>query len=204
MGLCVTCELAGDAWLLPNCIRVAGWSHNFGNAMKAACKYVDEWPLVLRGLRALTKFLRNKQWRTHLKQYMEKLGTDVATREASKLGKAFRPNFIKWRYETVHDVIHDLMELRIVCVDFLKDVKDIFPSFQDGELADELETACAWEEMWSFLRVFLTFVLGPLEKARRWGMICACCQEVCCVMNGWLASFCHLAAFASLNIALAQ
>jgi hypothetical protein len=53
-----------------------------------------------------------------------------------------------------------------------------FNAFQNKELLKQVIGACGRRELWSFVKVFLTQVLEPLESARRWGMVCDCCNEL--------------------------
>jgi hypothetical protein len=50
--------------LLPNALRLAGWSHMFGNLMKHAAQSLEEWKVILKHLRALCRFFRVRAWRS--------------------------------------------------------------------------------------------------------------------------------------------
>ena len=50
--------------------------------------------------------------------------------------------------------------------------RSIFPSFQDGQLLKDVQEAAKWKELWSCISVFLVKVREPLEKGRRWGLVC--------------------------------
>ena len=48
----------------------------------------------------------------------------------------------------------------------------VLPSSKDSELIDAVIEACNWHELWVFISVFFVRVLDPVEKARRWGLVC--------------------------------
>ena len=159
---------------MPNAVRIADWGHMCGNMMKySSDKCIPNWPVLLRGLRGLVRFLRDRAWRMHLKNAVEKRGLP---NEAKKLS-SFTPNFVKWRYETLHDVFEKLLELQLVCTTILVCLEEIFPGMEDRELVKDVVTACKWQELWVFMAVFFRLVLRPLEKLRRWGLTCRCCME---------------------------
>ena len=58
--------------LFPNALRIAGWSHAFGNIMKAIAESFGSWPKFLAHLRALCKSFRNRSYREHIKRRLNK------------------------------------------------------------------------------------------------------------------------------------
>jgi hypothetical protein len=161
-----------DSRLVPWCLRIAGWSHTFGNLMMYAGKQVSIWPRILYLVRRLCFFFRNRTWRA---QIVDQLGGRVDN--IQKLLKTFRAGFKKWRYETLFGAFQELLALRSLCEDHLIHLDDIFKDFQDRDLLQDVRAACAWKDMWVFIAVFFEWVLFPLEKGRRWGMVCACCRD---------------------------
>ena len=55
-----------DRRLLPAALRVAGWSHGFGNVMRSVAKACPIWPQSLDAMRALTAFWRTDSWRSYV------------------------------------------------------------------------------------------------------------------------------------------
>ena len=163
-----------ESRLLPLALRISGWSHMMGNAMKFAAFSIPKWPEILSNVRPLCRFFRNESWRAHIILRLKVRYPDVV-----HLLKSFKGKFTKWRYETFFVCFYELAPLRDLCEHFLVDVDQIFASgFQDGSLLKEVKAACRWEELWVFIPVFLMRVLAKLESARRWGLVCACCSEL--------------------------
>jgi hypothetical protein len=99
--------------------------------------------------------------------------------DAEQLLKSFNGRLAKWRYETLYVVFHELLPLRFICENFLCDPAAIFgDKFQDGPLLADVKTACNFPDLWIFIKVFYYKVLEPLEKARRWGLVCRCCKHL--------------------------
>jgi hypothetical protein len=70
------------------------------------------------------------------------------------------------------------LPLRKICETFLIHVDEMFLGFQDKEQLVDVRAACAWPEFWLFLEQYFEHLILPLEKARRWGLVCACCAEL--------------------------
>ena len=92
--------------------------------------------------------------------------------------KSFVGRLAKWRYETIWMVLDSLLKLRELCQQFLTSMEPIMGSnFKDKQLLVDMETACKWDDLWCFMQAFFTLVIDPLEKSRRWGLVCKCHQE---------------------------
>ena len=50
----------------PRALRIAGWSHTLGGAMKTAADTFPRWPVYLKHERALCKFYKNVTYRKHI------------------------------------------------------------------------------------------------------------------------------------------
>ena len=157
---------------MPNALQVCGWSHLFGNLMKSAAYATSNWPILLRGMRILCNFFRNDSWRQNIK---DKLRGKVPSIDALLL--SFTSTLAKWRFETLHDVQQSLLRLRVLCQEHLKDACSLFKDFQEPQTLKDFATACKWDHLWQWMASFFRFVLRPLEKGRRWGLLCACCEE---------------------------
>ena len=73
----------------------------------------------------------------------------------------------------MHVVFVQLIPLRdFLCNHLVRLMRVVFPSFKDSELIDAVIEAYSWHELWVFISIFLVRVLGPLESARRWGLVC--------------------------------
>jgi hypothetical protein len=163
-----------DSRLLASAIRLPDWSHVFGNLMKYASKQTHRWPEILDLLRALCRFFRYEPWRKVLK---EDARIKAAIPDITILLKSFTARLAKWRYETLFNVFFQLLKLRGLCEGELAVyIEVLFPRFQDGELLKQVRIACRWKDLWIFMDVFFENTIYKLEKGRRWGLVCACCQ----------------------------
>ena len=90
--------------------------------------------------------------------------------------KSFQGRIAKWRYQTLPEAMESLLKLRELCETWLKFPEHIFPNFQDGALLRRVKEACNWAEFWMFLDVAYELVLAPMERLRRWGLKCPCCD----------------------------
>ena len=94
-----------------------------------------------------------------------------------QLLRTFTAKFAKWRYETLYMCFSQLLPLRPLCETLLATYATVwFSSFQDGVLLRSVAAACADKELWVFVAVFFERAFRPLERARRWGMVCPCCS----------------------------
>ena len=92
--------------LMPRAIRIPGWGHLCAGLMKYVCKFSSRWPVYLDYMRHLVRMMRNSTWREHLAK------TFPGKPYACHLQKTFVANFLKWRYQTLHDVAQALLQLR--------------------------------------------------------------------------------------------
>ena len=90
----------------------------------------------------------------------------------AKLLKGFTAGFAKWRYETIAHCIECLGDLRVLCERFL--TRDLFGEVQDAELLQDVLVACRMEAFWKWVACAYKFVYNPLEKLRRWALLCPC------------------------------
>jgi hypothetical protein len=158
--------------LFSRALRIAGWGHLFGNLMKASTRSVPDWPRILDLTRSLCRFFRNPTWRKHLVRKLGPVYPGIAL-----LLKKFKGKLAKWRYETLAQVFESLLKLRLLCETHLINVVEIMGKTQMKETIADVQTACRWSEFWVFIACFYGNILQPLEGARRWGLVCACCRE---------------------------
>ena len=167
--------IASGSRLLRYAVKIPDWSHVFGNLMKHGAQGIEDWPKILSSLRSLCRFFRSSDWRSLI---VSKVKADYPA--AHEKLKTFTARLAKWRYQTVCDVLGQLVVLRFLCETFLTDIDEMFPAFQDKELLLEVQAACRWGVLWIFIATFFKFFAKPLEEARRWGLKCPCpeCEEL--------------------------
>ncbi|CAK0904653.1 unnamed protein product, partial [Prorocentrum cordatum] len=153
--------------LLPNAVRISGWSHTMGGVMKRIAEATPGWPLKIQHMRHLCRFFHNQGYRRHLQRLLRDRGLDL-----DKKLKFFTASFAKWRYETVADVVCQLAELRDLCE--LHMHESLFPNIQERELLRDVLVACRDRSLWKWICASHAEVFKPLESCRRWGMKCAC------------------------------
>ena len=154
--------------LFRNALRISGWSHPVGNIMREIAMLHPDWPEVLSKLRDLTRFFRVQAWRQHLQRALKHHHEVNAGRKL----RFFSAGFAKWRYETLARVLEQLAPLRPICEHYIEG--GMFPSFKDGELLQSVLRSCQDQELWRFIVFAHAWVFAPLEKLRRWGLVCEC------------------------------
>ena len=165
-------ELRGRPWVksdaraFPRALRVGGWSHMMGNIMKAIAAKFDAWPVYLESLRALCKFFRNESYRSHIRRRLHGLPAEL-----KRALKSFTAGFAKWRYETVPEVLTQLVAYRLICAELSP---ELFAHAQDLDLIRKVIRACRDLGFWKWAAVSNMEVFQPLETLRRWGMLCDC------------------------------
>jgi hypothetical protein len=152
-------------------LAIGGWSHIWANIMKAFVMRHPKWPEMQLSLRALCTWLRNETHRMHICNSLRNIVPGI-----DDLFKSFNTSLAKWRYETVHDVMLDLLKLRAVMERYITRV--MFPNPQDAKELDAVLAACSWRELWSWMAISFDNAIKRAEKARRWGIVCECCIEV--------------------------
>ena len=162
-----------DTRLFWRALRIPGWSHMWANIMHDACKRCANWPVLLNICRALCSFYRNDSWR-------KTLAEDIQDQHptAAKDLRSFKGSLKKWRYETIAVVFKELLRMREITERFLRNPERIFKNFQDSKLLVDVATAAKAGWFWIFVKVFYTRVLSKCESARRWGLVCICCQHL--------------------------
>ena len=160
----------------------------FMDIMRSACHNVPDWPSKLSKLKQLCGFFRCQGWR---KVIIERGAGHYDNLPV--LLKKFTAKFLKWRYETLFECFTQLAALRDLCQRVLYvHLRSFFPSFKDAGLLDAIISHCGNSELWVFISTFAMHVFTPLEKTRRWGLLCACHEEerranprkkIKCVMN---------------------
>ena len=104
---------------------------------------------------------------------------DGSCEDLDKNLKHFKAKFLKWRYETLYECFAQLLPLRFFCENVLVvHIKAWFPTFKDGDLLNTVISALEDKELWNFIKVFHYRVFLPLEKGRRWGLVCVCCEHL--------------------------
>ena len=153
--------------VFPNALRQPGWCHLFANLIKGACHCIRDWPLLLESTRKLCEFLRNDSWRAQVVARLEGVYP-----ECRKLLKSFTASLNKWRYATIWIVFNALIPLRFLFEHYLRDLKHLFPSFQDSSLLEAVQAAARWGDLWIFFATFQERIANRCELARRWGLVC--------------------------------
>ena len=162
--------VVGSERLMPRALRIGGWSHSLGNMMKDHCCHFPCYPQWLGHLRALCAFFRNETFRQHLMRIVRAPGLNL-----KKALKTFTAGLAKWRYETLPDALWQLGKLRTLCEQHLR--RELFGEVQDEGFLTSVLNACRDKAFWRWVIAANKFVFWPLEKVRRWGMVCACHEE---------------------------
>jgi len=159
-----------DRRLFPNAVRISGWSHAFGNIMKATAQSCPSWPDILTALRDQVSFWREQSWRKHVAKVGQARGMDTSPL------KSFGASFAKWRYETIAAVTKALSKVRPFAETIV--VPEMFIHAQDREKVHKATTRCRDSKLQKFISVTYSLLWKPLESGRRWGMTCECKEHV--------------------------
>ena len=157
--------------LMPYALRMGGWSHSLGNSMKDVCSFFPEYPNYLTSMRKSCTFWRNHGYRSHV----ARLVRAPAHLDFKKKLKSFGGSFVKWRYETLHTVIGELLNLRALSEEYMH--RALFGAVEDEGLLKDVLAACKDKAFWRWMQAAWTFIFKPLEELRRWGMVCPCCED---------------------------
>ena len=155
-----------DHRLFRRALRMAGWSHALGGIMKGVATRMADWPKYLAHMRSLCKFSRNKSNRNHIVRRLRE------PPNLEQLLSGFTASFAKWRYETVPEVLRQLVALRELCERFLS--RELFAHAQDQEEIRAVMEAGSDEAFWRWAAVCRSEIFLRLEMMRRWGMVCVC------------------------------
>ena len=109
--------------LLPNALRISGWSHGWGNLMSDVARVCPKWPTILDQLRTLVSFWRNATWRRWVKRAL--VGTDID----ESMFEHCNANLANWRYQTIPQTMEALLPFRKVCEEHL--TVEMFGNVQD-------------------------------------------------------------------------
>ena len=166
-------------------VGYSGWSHLLSNAMKHSLTFCAEWPRYLSMIRDLCSFFKNDTYRKFVGR---KLKDQVAG--SVKMCKSWTASFAKWRYETVDAVFAQLLQYKII----LNQMHTLAADF--ARTYDPAATEAAFQAandgmLMTFVTVWHTLIVRPLEQARRWGLMCVCHadqyrhgKKTHCVMSG--------------------
>ena len=136
--------------------------------MKDICEADPDWPKLLEEMRVLCRFFRNEGYRNHLKNCLRgRIDPNILE---------FSAGFLKWRYETIAEVIKQLLPLRHMCQTMLR--PELFPNIQDKELLKPVCNACADEFVWKWCAAVGGKVIVPIEGIRHWSLVCNCPHHV--------------------------
>ena len=157
--------------LFPNAIRITGWSHIWGNLAKGAAWSWPEWNKKLELVTVLCRFWRNATWRRHVQRALH--GRDDINLH---LLDRFNATLAKWRYESLFLVFRALSLLRWICQHEFR--QEWFANTQEKETLAGTWVACQDKQLWTYIDVSFREVYKPLERQRRWGMVCTCPEHV--------------------------
>ena len=130
------------------------------------------YPLYLTTLRSLCRFFRNESFRRHIVKALDPRHPELGLKTTLKY---FTASFAKWRYETMPTVLYQLKQLRNLCEGHMR--RELFGKVQDESLLKEVIAACGDKGLWQWISVANKLVYWPLEKLRRWGMVCGCHEK---------------------------
>jgi len=88
----------------------------------------------------------------------------------------FSVSFAKWRYETLAVVLEALLKLRQICEEDM--AIEWFENPQDREEINKVVVACKDKPLWRLFGALHTYIFRPLERYRRWGMVCGCQEHI--------------------------
>ena len=157
-----------DRRLFRRALRIAGWGHTMGNIMKELMRRFASWPELLDYMRAVAKFLRNETWRLHL---VRKL-SNVYPGDLKALLRSFQIKLLKWRYETIAELLASLGPLRLLFESYI--CEGLFDMTQDPEPLKQVLAAAKDKFLWKFIGNVNAYVLVHLEGMRRWSLVCPC------------------------------
>ena len=136
-----------------------------GNIMKDTAEKFPHWPSTLGKMRSMCKFYKNNSYRMHIRRRLDLGLEDKATL------KHFTASFAKWRYETVFEVLRQLLDYRQISALV---PRELFARAQDQEEASAFFRACKDLPFWRWASASFRKVFSSLEYLRRWGMVCEC------------------------------
>ena len=158
-----------DQRLFRKALRIAGWSHTMGNIMKATAEQFPQWPSHLGKMRSMCKVLKNNSYREHIRRRLD------WTEEEGKTLKHFTATFAKWRYETVFEVLRQLLDYRQISARL---PRELFARAQDQEEINTFFHACKDLPFWRWASASFGKIFSALEYLRRWGMVCECPEHI--------------------------
>jgi len=170
--------------LLPVAIRVAGWSHAFGNIAKGAAWTWSGFGRKLDLVRPVVRFLKNRTWKNHVKKALRGR-TDLDLRPLDRKVS----DLAKWRYQTLNDTFRDLNKHRVIMETEFR--QEWFMECQEKETLAGVFQASQDAQLWKYMRASRQEVYWPLEKMRHWGMICTCPEHVQMRLEGAKHVFCY-------------
>ena len=156
--------------LFDNALRIYGWGHAWSNVVKRVVQTHPRWPEMLEQLRTMCRFFRNHTWREWLIRSLQHRMPNVG-----KLLKSWTATLAKWRYETLFVVMSALRPVRNLCEHNIH--AELFANAQDKELVQQVLQCCRDKRLWAFVEVVSKIIVEPMEGARRWGLVCFCCED---------------------------
>ena len=153
--------------LFPRCLRIAGFNHLCAGLMKAVAAVAPTWPDLLAKLQCLCTCFRNETYRAYL---VKAIGGRLPG--AKQLLAHFTATTAKWRFATIVEVMVQLLRLRQVCEQFVRE--ELFDNAQDKAFIQSVVNACRDVWLCKFIATTLGTVFLPLEYLRRWGLLCEC------------------------------
>ena len=95
--------------------------------------------------------------------------------DARTLLKSFTAKLAKWRFETIWDVMWQLLRLREFCETWMR--ADLFGKVKDPIGLTQCVNACRDTKLWVWIRAVFQYFVDPMERIRRWGLVCSCHSE---------------------------
>ena len=157
--------------LFSKSIRISGWSHGFGNLAKGAAWTWNRFSEMLDDVKVLCRFWRNKTWKLHVKKalrHRDDLDLTILDKRV--------PDLAKWRYQTLMVVFGSLLQFRTICENDFR--PEWFADAQEKETLAGVWKACKTPILWRYMAASHREVYKPIERQRRWGMICTCPEHI--------------------------
>lgn len=158
-----------DRRLFRYALRLAGWSHTLGGIMKTVGEHFPDWPSILNRLRSLCKFYKNNSYRAHIRRRLD------LPPDQDKSLVHFTAGFAKWRYETIFEVLRQLVAVRPVSLVL---PRELFAHAQDQVEVSSAISTCHDLPFWRFASASFVHIFTFLEYLRRWGMVCDCPEHI--------------------------
>lgn len=167
MGLRVSDRFSKFPRLFPFIVLVPDFNHLASNIIKRVFTASPRWPAFLSHMRALCKFFRNAEYRSTMRQAMTQRGLPAM---ANAL-KHWSASLAHWRYETIYEVLRDLLKVRGFCSEQFD--RRLIGLAQEQHHINEVAAACRDMRFWRWVAAMFPYA-ERYQSFRQWARGCAC------------------------------